>query len=163
MDKHQLPKPTDDFFARLNAEIAKVIDKPKLEAELAKAKRTVRNARATDAEIKTARESIARIAPELIQISWTAKANVAFFSRTICACGASTTTFVRLMQRIISNAKPHVERWAIGVDLNNDLPNEVIYQDKPRSTICQHCAEAAGFDLSLGAVKHVEVVHGSAA
>jgi hypothetical protein len=151
-----------DFLSGLMAHVAKVVAKPEVEKQLASSKRAAANKTLPDAERLAAMAAAARLQAELITISWTAKANVAFFRKTECQCGMIDYTFQRFMQRIVSNTKPHVERWASGLDLNNDLPKEDIYQAMPKTSICGHCAHEHGFSTSTATLVHKESFHATA-
>jgi hypothetical protein len=94
-------------------------------------------------------EDVALIAQWEAAHEWEARATVAVFDVTHCACGAAQTTFSGLMQRQDSRFTRHARRWVVMPHVNDALPREVGYRNF-RATLCLMCAPAGGWDLSTG-------------
>lgn len=141
-----------DFFAELDAEIAKVTAKTSLIKRKDEIAKSMKDRRVGEEKKQTLRAELSSIALQLQEIIWDTKANVALMTHQSCACGAEHRFFQHLMRRQVTRSGPRCERWQKASEVLNDLPNEVVY-DFRRVSHCSSCIESHGFDLAKGTIK----------
>lgn len=75
---------------------------------------------------------------------WVNRANVAYFERTVCQCGAVTQLFIGLMQRREHRHLRATMDWKAAATSLAGLPNEVAHRTR-QVGMCAECASVKGW------------------
>jgi hypothetical protein len=146
----------DDFLASLDAAIAPVTAKTKLEARKDTIAKQMKDRKVSEREKASLRDELSAISTQIEEMRWQTKANVALMVYQSCACGQTHTFFEHLMRRQVTVQltpnSPKVERWQRVDHLLADFPNEVMYRFRSVAH-CATCIPLAGFDLANGNVR----------
>jgi len=138
---------SDDIFDQLDADIARITSKTKLEEEK---KRLNQHIRKTNPDRKTRillAGEIKEINEQLDSIQWFTTATVALFQEQHCTyCGSKHRIFLQFMNRQETTSGPKVRRLVRATKSQVGLIHEVIL-DKTETSICADCATDFGFDL----------------
>lgn len=136
---------TDEFFAELNADIAKLTAKSDLEAKQEKARKATNNHHSPPSARAQARADLAETTEQLEVMRWKSEANVALFSTQACdGCASVHSMFVAFMIRQSTVSGSKVSRLQRTIRPELGLPNEVLKQQF-HSHMCVDCASDFGF------------------
>lgn len=137
----------DDFFAELEADIAKHLSADKLKKDRDAARKKA-NTHTLPAHVRQAAGlEYKRIDQVLAAAEWQSVATVALFSEQACdGCGSTHRVFLQYMETQQLIRRPSTQRWNRVAKPTEGLPRETLIQ--PMTThICAHCCEDHGFAL----------------
>ena len=137
----------DDFFAELEADIAKHISATKLKQDRDAARKKA-NTHTLPASVRQAAAAeYKQIDQVLAAAEWTSVSTVALFTEQVCdGCGSTHRVFLQYMETQQLIRRPSTQRWNRVTKPTEGLPRETLIQ--PMTThICASCCEEHGFAL----------------
>ena len=144
-----------DFLAELDAEIAAVASKTKLESDKKKLLAKSKNRNLAWEEVLRLRAELAEVDKILDSIVWTPISAVAFFVQQDCdACGSTHRLFLQHMEKQSTGKANPTTRWTRVKRPNSDLPTEVVIQQS-KTHICADCCEDFGFHFPSAEIKFI--------
>jgi hypothetical protein len=143
-----------DFFAQLDAGLAKLTQKAGLEARKKSAIARAANFRNSPEVRQRAKDEVAGIKEELEIYRWQPVACVAFFAEQNCSyCGSRHRMFLQHMQKLQSIRTPaSAIRWKRINRPDAYLPREVLIQ-KTITHMCVDCCADFNYSFAGGEVK----------
>jgi len=135
----------DDFFAELEADIAKSLANDKLKKDREAARKKANTMTLSSAARAKALEEYREASKLLEAQEWRAVSLVAMFTEQTCdGCGSVHRIFIQYMEQQQMVRKPTTRRWLRRTSALNNLPRETLIQ--PVTThICADCCEDHGF------------------
>lgn len=144
-----------DFLASLDAEIATITAKPKLESDRKKLMARLRDNRLSREAAAGIRANLADVDAMLESIIWTPMSAVAFFVQQDCdACGSSHRVFLQHMEKQSTGKVNPTTRYKRVRRPTVGLPTEVVVQQSV-THICADCCEDFGFSFPSAEIKFV--------
>ena len=139
----------DDFFAELEADIAKFVEADKLKKDRDAAKKRANTMTLSPAARARASEEYKAINAVLAAQEWTSIKTIALFTEQTCdGCGSVHRVFLQYMELQQMVKKPTTQRW---VRVSKPVPEELLCREtllQPMTThICADCCEDHGFAL----------------
>lgn len=142
----------DDFFAELDAEIAKAQEKVAIRKNAAAAKKKAMSRAVAEVERITALREWKELQAIIDADIWRPVSLVAFFTEQECdGCGSVHSIFLQYMEEQLLRSKPQTRRWVRTQIPEPGLPRTVLTQ-KHKTHVCADCAIDHGFDLDAASV-----------
>ena len=140
----------NDFFAELEADIAKYVEAAKLKKDRDAAKKRANTVTLPSAVRARASEEYKALNAILAAQEWGAVKTQALFTEQTCdGCGSTHRVFLQYMELQQMIKHPSTQRWVRVSRPKSDLPRETLLQ--PMVThICADCCEEHGFGLLTG-------------
>jgi hypothetical protein len=137
----------DDFFARMDAELAKAKEASGLKAKKAAIQQQIRKTNPDRVTRILLAGEIKAINDKIDEAAWTTVASVALFQEQHCtSCGSKHRIFLQYMAKQQTTAGPKVTRFRRVSKDHVGIIHEVM-ANVSTSPICADCAEEFGFDL----------------
>lgn len=138
----------DDFFASLEADIAKEISKTRKVSDLEKARKAANNMRATTSDRAKAKAEWYAISKELEAQQWADDSIFAMFTEQHCdGCGSTHRTFLQYMLKQVMIRQPTTQRFVAITKPIATLPRDTMVQVHT-THICADCALEHNFDVN---------------
>ncbi len=144
---------SDDFFAELNAEIAKATAKTRLKSDADKLRKTAHNMRLSPRQRAEAAAEFKSIQAIVEAEMWEVVRCGALFSEQSCdGCGSIHHNFLQFMQEERRVKDHRTRRWIRVALPQSGLALETIIQ--PLTThICSDCCEDHGFNVMAPSIR----------
>lgn len=138
---------SDDFFAELEADIAKYVEADKLKRDRDAAKKRANTMTLPSAVRARASEEYKALNELLAAQEWASVKTIALFTEQTCdGCGSIHRVFLQYMELQQMVKKPTTQRWVRVSKPSDELPRESLLQ--PMTThVCADCCEDHGFAL----------------
>ena len=140
---------SDDFFAELEADIAKYVEADKLKRDRDAAKKRANTMTLSSAARARAAEEYKALNEILAAQEWASISTIALFTEQTCdGCGSIHRVFLQYMELQQMIRKPTTQRW---VRVSKPAPEHLLPREsllQPTTThICADCCEDHGFML----------------